>query len=311
MRSPAKSQARDPITHSLSPPREPAIKLKQKGRPTGSINKRCVHDNSTRRDPSQFEIMERDSQREAVQNAKALNTEKEVEKQARKEARKQAKKKEETTRQKAETAAEKLAEREADAAKKKAERDRQKDREKARQEFNARRIAKATATAKVSPLHDPVPKTRKRRRALSEDPDEYIPELHHPPSNQSPPSNHPPNKPPPQKPVPHQRRRIPITQGLDNYQPELEEGWKEWNAREDEKDQAELRQMAERELEKILEGDSAREKAVEKPEEAARKRKVEEEKPARSRKQREEGSNTSDCCTGILLVTVIFHGNIT
>ena len=66
------------------------------------MNKRPrIHENSTRRDLSQIEIVELDSQREAVQNAKVLTARQEAE---RKE--KEKKKKEATAQKRKKTAAE-------------------------------------------------------------------------------------------------------------------------------------------------------------------------------------------------------------
>ena len=144
----------DPGSPSPSPPREPAVKRNPKGRPKGSLNKvQKAHENSTKRDPSRWEIVERDSQREAAELRKTLEATKGKEKDEKKEAASQKRKE--------------------NAAKRKAE--------KAilvamRQGFEKRQAAKAAQAP--TPENTIVPSQRRqRRRALSEDPDDYVPEL--------------------------------------------------------------------------------------------------------------------------------------
>ncbi|KAL9640234.1 MAG: hypothetical protein Q9204_000794 [Flavoplaca sp. TL-2023a] len=188
------------------------------------------------------------------------------------------------------------------------------DREKARQECMERRAVKArtdvTAIAKVSrtdnpvpannhaPQQDPIPqqdhirqRRRQRRRVLSEDPDEFIPELRHFPNN--PRSNPPPQRSnnPPNYPHPQTRRRVrpqstsEIIQEVEDYDPLLDEEYPEWAARENAKDEAEWRRALDEEYEwkqksfelqqKRQDADQQRLEAVlDKPEQAPTKRKV-------------------------------------
>lgn len=106
---------------------------------------------------------------------------------------------------------------------------RRKDMEKARQECRQRKIAKA------SPADNPVlpislhyknlpPQRRQRRRVLSENPDDFVLELPLPPSNPPPSSN----------PLPRPRRHA-NPQMQEASDPEIDDGYHEWAARENAK----------------------------------------------------------------------------
>lgn len=169
-----------------------------------------------------------------------------------------ARKKPQTAAEKADAlvkAAEEKAEKALTAANKKAEEIRQKDREKARRECMQRTAAKAKA--KASPLNDPIPNNtpipqqklvpqqrRQRRRVLSEDPDDFIPELRHFPSN------------------PPQPRRRTKPQIQEDYNPELDEEYPAWAARENAKEDAEWQARIDKEFEEEIAIEQAAQKAL-------------------------------------------------
>lgn len=175
---------------SLSPPREPAVKLNPKGRPRGSMNKRQrAHEHSTRRDPSREEVWEKNSQQEAAVLKNTITARKQMEKQEKKNAAAKkrreaaaAKKKGGTAIDQAEAAieaAEKKAEKALEDAIEKTERAGQKDIQKARENFEKRKMVRAKASqASQAPysdnpiLYNPVPQQnlplqRRRRRRYS------------------------------------------------------------------------------------------------------------------------------------------------